>query len=83
MLKDKSYLGKMCTIDYQVLGKTAVEIGSPMAYSKVQQFGGLSFWEEYGEWWRVPPRNFVGMSLADVAHIFELHRRRARRALQG
>jgi phage virion morphogenesis protein len=60
------------TIDYQVLSDTAVEIGSPMAYAKVQQFGGLSFWEEYEEWWKVPPRQFIGLSREDADHILFL-----------
>ena len=60
------------SIDYQVLSDTAVEIGSPMAYAKTQQFGGLSYWEEYEEWWKVPPRQFIGLSRADADHILHL-----------
>ncbi len=60
------------TIVSQLRGSTGVEIGSPLAYSVVQQFGGLSYWQEYQEWWRVPPRNFVGMSDDDARHILHL-----------
>jgi phage virion morphogenesis protein len=60
------------TIDYHVLSDTAVEIGSPLAYAKTQQFGGLSYWEEYEEWWKVPPRQFLGLSRADADHILHL-----------
>lgn len=60
------------TITYQLRGSTGVEVGSPLAYSVVQQFGGLSYWEEYQEWWKVPPRAFVGMSDDDARQILHL-----------
>lgn len=60
------------TITYQLRGNTGVEVGSPLEYSEVQQFGGLSYWEEYHEWWLVPPRAFVGMSDDDARHILHL-----------
>ncbi len=60
------------TIDYQLRGDTRVEIGSPLAYSVVQQFGGWSYWEEYGEWWKVPPRPFIGLSQQDAQTILHL-----------
>lgn len=53
-------------------GNTGVEIGSPLAYSVVQQFCGLSYWEEYQEWWRVPPRPFIGMSQTDAMQVLHL-----------
>lgn len=60
------------TITYQLRSNTSVEIGSPLAYSVVQQFGGWSYWQEYDEWWRVPPRAFVGMSDDDARNILHL-----------
>lgn len=73
---DKPLTGKtgmlQHTITHQLRGSTGVEVGSPLAYSVVQQFGGLSYWEQYQEWWRVPARNFVGMSDDDARQILHL-----------
>lgn len=60
------------TITYQLRGDTGVAVGSPLAYSVVQQFGGWSYWEEYDEWWRVPPRPFIGLSEQDAQTILHL-----------
>ncbi len=59
------------TIDYDVLSSSAVEIGSPMQYSAMQQFGGTK--AEFPHLWGdIPARPFLGLSEEDKANILNL-----------
>lgn len=59
------------TINSDVISATAVEIGSPMQYSAMQQFGGTK--AEFPHLWGdVPARPFLGLSEADKANILDL-----------
>jgi phage virion morphogenesis (putative tail completion) protein len=59
------------TIDYDVIAATAVEIGSPMEYAAMQQFGGTK--AEFPHLWGdVPAREYLGMSEEDKADILDL-----------
>lgn len=59
------------TIQYDVISSTAVEIGSPLKYSAMQQFGGskADFPHLWGD---IPARPFLGMSEEDKANILDL-----------
>jgi len=59
------------TINYDVIAATAVEIGSPMEYAAMQQFGGTK--AEFPHLWGdVPAREYLGMSEEDKADILDL-----------
>lgn len=59
------------TINYDVISATAVEIGSPMQYSAIQQFGGTK--AEFPHLWGdIPARPFLGLSEEDKANILDL-----------
>lgn len=66
------------TIHYQLDGTKAVEVGSNMIYSAVQQFGqpkGASGITRRGApipWGDIPPRPFVGVSQEDEDRITEI-----------
>lgn len=59
------------TISWQVIGES-VEIGSPMVYAAVQQFGAKA--KEFGRapWGDIPPRPFLGVSEADQRDILAM-----------
>lgn len=58
----------MSTIFYRLDGNTAVEIGSPMEYSAMQQFGGTKG-QFQNLWGDIPAREFLGVSPADERGI--------------
>lgn len=58
-------------IAWQLDGDKAVEIGSPMPYANMQQFGGTkSQWPHL--WGDIPARPYLGVSDEDRATILEL-----------
>ncbi|MFI3186582.1 MAG: phage virion morphogenesis protein [Methylococcaceae bacterium] len=59
------------TINYNVLSTTAVEIGSPMIYAAMQQFGGTTTQFPH-LWGDIPARPYLGLSEADKANILDL-----------
>lgn len=61
------------TITYQLLGNDAVEIGSPMEYAAMMQFGGTV--DEFPHLWGdIPERPFLGISEEDKAEILNILR---------
>jgi len=68
-LTDEGTLGN--TIFYQVNGKDSLEIGSPMEYAAMQQFGGTK--AEFPHLWGdIPARPFLGISSEDERKINEI-----------
>jgi len=65
-LYDLGTLGN--TIGYQLLGNDGVQIGSPMEYAAMMQFGGTKS-EFPNLWGDVPARNFLGFSNEDKTDI--------------
>ena len=59
------------TISYQLNGNDAVEIGSPMEYAAMQQFGGKKS-EFPWLWGDIPARPFLGLSDNDSEQILEI-----------
>ncbi len=60
----------MSTINYLVSGNS-VEIGSPMIYSAMQQFGGSK--SEFPNLWAdIPARPFLGLSNDDRTNILDI-----------
>lgn len=61
----------MSTIDYRLRGNDALEIGSPMIYSAMQQFGGSksTFPKLWGD---IPARPFLGVSGEDERSILDI-----------
>lgn len=77
-LTDIGTLGN--TIDYQLLGNDAVQIGSPLEYAAMQQFGGTK--AEFPQLWGdIPARPFLGVSAEDENHIVDILRRHLESAL--
>lgn len=61
----------MSTIYYQLVGNSAVEIGSPMEYAGMQQFGGAR--SQYPHLWGdIPARPFLVISQNDEAAILDI-----------
>ncbi len=61
------------SIGYQLQGNFAVEIGSPMEYAAMMQFGGSV--EEFPHLWGdIPERPFLGVSEDDKAEIVNILR---------
>lgn len=58
----------MDTINYQLIGQDTLEIGSPMEYAAMQQFGGTKS-EFPFLWGDIPARPFLGISAEDEAII--------------
>ena len=59
------------TINYQLVGSSAVSIGSPMVYAAMQQFGGTK--AEFPHLWAdIPARPFLGISEVDKANILDI-----------
>lgn len=58
----------MDTINYQLIGQDTLEIGSPMEYAAMQQFGGTKS-EFPFLWGDIPARPFLGISSEDEAKI--------------
>ncbi|MDD4907132.1 MAG: phage virion morphogenesis protein [Methylobacter tundripaludum] len=56
------------TIDYQLFGNDGVDIGSPMKYAAMMQFGGTKA-EFPNLWGDVPGRPFLGISEDDKVQI--------------
>ncbi|MGZ5059150.1 MAG: phage virion morphogenesis protein [Methylobacter sp.] len=56
------------TIDYQLFGNDGVDIGSPMEYAAMMQFGGTKA-EFPNLWGDVPGRPFLGISEDDKVQI--------------
>lgn len=61
------------TINYQLLGNEGVQIGSPMQYAAMQQFGGTKAEFPY-LWGDIPARPFLGVSPADETEILTILR---------
>jgi phage virion morphogenesis protein len=60
----------MDTIHWQLVGDDAVEIGSPMEYAAMQQFGGTK--AEFPHLWGdIPARPFLGISDDDKDAILD------------
>jgi phage virion morphogenesis protein len=59
------------TINYQVLGNDGVQIGSPMVYAAMMQFGGTKS-EFPWLWGDIPARPFLGVSNADETDILRI-----------
>lgn len=58
-------------ISWQLTGKDAVEVGSPMPYAAMQQFGGKkSQWPHL--WGDIPARPYLGISKQDESTILEI-----------
>jgi phage virion morphogenesis protein len=58
------------TINYQVPNATTLEVGSPMQYAAMMQFGGTK--EEFPYLWGdIPARPFLGVSNEDEQEIVE------------
>lgn len=71
-LTDYGTLGN--TIDYQLLGNDGVQIGSPMEYAAMMQFGGTK--EEFPNLWGdIPGRPFLGISEQDKSDILAIIQR--------
>lgn len=72
-LTDQGNLGD--EINYQLIGETAVQIGSSKEYAATQQFGAAQ--GEFGvsrrggpiPWGDIPARPFLGLSIADETEI--------------
>lgn len=61
------------TIDYRVSGNT-LEVGSPMEYAAMQQFGGTKG-EFPNLWGDIPARPFLGVSEQDEGKILDVLQR--------
>lgn len=60
----------MKTINYQMQSNSSVEIGSPMEYAAMQQFGGTK--AEFPHLWGdIPARPFLGLSSDDEKNILD------------
>lgn len=72
------------TINYRA-GSDFVEIGSPMEYAAVHQFGAAarSFTGGKTPWGDIPARPFLGLSRADEATIVDVTQRHLLRAIDG
>ena len=58
-------------INWQLRGKESVEIGSPMVYAAMQQFGGTK--AEFPHLWGdIPERPFLGVSKDDEVEILDI-----------
>lgn len=58
-------------ISWQLQGKQAVEIGSPMPYAAMQQFGGTKAqWPHL--WGDIPARPYLGISDQDEQNILDI-----------
>lgn len=61
----------MAEINYQIIGNNTLEIGSPMEYAAMQQFGGTK--NEFSHLWGdIPARPFLGISSDDEAEILNI-----------
>ena len=60
------------TINWQLKGRNAVAIGTPMIYGAVQQFGAPKAPRGRGPWGAIPARPYLGLSSADERHILAL-----------
>jgi phage virion morphogenesis protein len=59
------------TINYQLIGETGVNVGSPMVYAAMQQFGGTK--SQFPHLWGdIPARPFLGISTADKQNILDI-----------
>jgi len=61
----------MAEINYQIIGNNTLEIGNPMEYAAMQQFGGTK--EEFSHLWGdIPARPFLGISSDDETEILNI-----------
>jgi phage virion morphogenesis protein len=68
-------------IHYNLIGQDALEIGSPMEYAAMQQFGGTK--SEFPHLWGdIPARPFLGISEADKNEILSILDRHLSEALR-
>ncbi|HYW05015.1 MAG TPA: phage virion morphogenesis protein [Gammaproteobacteria bacterium] len=66
------------TLNYQVVGGTTLELGSPMIYAGTQQFGAHK--GQYGStrrgspipWGDIPARPFLGLSAGDKREVLAI-----------
>lgn len=77
-LTDHGTLGN--TIAYQLLGNDGVQIGSPMEYAAMMQFGGTKA-EFPNLWGDIPARPFLGISAEDEAHVLDIIRQHLENAI--
>lgn len=69
------------TIDYRAL-REGLEVGSPMEYAAMQQFGGTK--AEFPQLWGdIPARPFLGLSDDDITGILAVLSRHINEALSG
>ncbi|NOR71664.1 MAG: phage virion morphogenesis protein [Methylomarinum sp.] len=61
----------MDTINYQLVGDNTLEVGSPMEYAAMQQFGGNKS-EFPWLWGDIPARPFLGVSDEDEKEILDI-----------
>jgi phage virion morphogenesis protein len=82
--RDQPLTGKtgnlMDAIYYNLVGNDALEIGSPMKYAAMQQFGGGK--DEFPHLWGdIPARPFLGVSDSDRSAILDILRDHLQAAL--
>ncbi len=68
------------TIDSQLLGNDGVQIGSPMKYAAMMQFGGTKA-EFPALWGDIPARPFLGISADDRNAVIEIITRHLEQAV--
>ncbi|MDI1278026.1 phage virion morphogenesis protein [Methylobacter sp.] len=68
-------------IHYNLIGTDALEVGSPMEYAAMQQFGGKKseFPKLFGD---IPARSFLGISDDDKNYIFAIINRHLANAIR-
>ena len=83
--RDQPLIGEtgslMDAIHYNLIGNDALEIGSPMVYAAMQQFGGTK--AEFPHLWGdIPARPFLGVSEDDKDEILSIINRHLSDALE-
>lgn len=82
--RDKPLTGKtgklMDQINYQLIADDTLEVGSPMVYAAMQQFGG-SKTQFPSLWGDIPARPFIGISGGDEENIIGIFNRYLRDAI--
>lgn len=58
-------------IEYQLVGNDTLEVGSPMEYAAMQQFGGTKS-EFPWLWGDIPARPYLGLSSADEGEVLDI-----------
>lgn len=69
------------SLHYQLINKNTLELGSPLEYASMQQFGGSR--EEFPHLWGdIPARPFLGVSNDDRDEILDIVQDHLERALK-